>query len=150
MQTEKLEQQLWDYVEGNLSESEMERFDKFLKDNLELKKEHDVIRSIHDGLVLMPLQELDSAFTEKIVASVPKITTSSSRGDFYWLAACFTILIGTAMTLMTFWQSDFSALYQFDLWMVDSSIFRYLIVFIAIPFLFLLDDWLKKRYSRSI
>ncbi len=148
MQTEKLEQQLWDYVEGNLSDAEMKRFDKFLEDNLALKKEYDIVYGIHQSLVDMPLQELDSKFTDKVVAAVPDAVLSSSRRDFYWLATCCVVLLGTAGAMMILPQSDFSSSRWFDLGIVDSSIFRYLIVFAAIPFLFLLDDWLKKRYNR--
>jgi hypothetical protein len=155
-----MEQQIWDYLDGNCSLQESKRIDHLILIDPVYRSLYAELRAFHDQVSIMDLDEPSMGFTRNVmdkIAAGPapvSIRTLVDKRIIYGIAAFFLVSI-LALLALVFVQIDWSKTVtdapQLKLPRVDySSYFNgtYLQVFFVIDLilgLYILDSVMRKR-----
>ncbi len=114
MDTQKnIEERLWDYLNGHLSDKESEDVEKLLHSDSQWQKVHEEIISFEAMVKSTELEEPSMRFSKNVMEEITKLKIAPATKSYinnkiiYSIAAFFLLIIGGSLVYM-FTQLDYS------------------------------------------
>jgi hypothetical protein len=157
-----IEQEIWNYIDGNCTLLQKEKIEEELKNNIEYKKCYLTCKAINEQLIGLELEAPSMSFTRNVMDSVKAdpqsfaLKTKVNAKIVFAIASlfvfAFVFLFSYAISRIDFTAHNFSSNFDFSM-LVKSltnpmSIKIFLFVDVALMLVFL-DSYFRKQYLKK-
>ena len=156
-----IEQQLWDYIDGNLDESQQKAIEKKIETEAEVKTQYEELLKLNLAFEHIDLDEPSMSFTRNVMESVVlqpapvSLKTKVDKRIIYSISGFFILSILTLLSFVlyntTFTMPDFTAYFSTNLnlekFITPTSVYVFLFIDLIIGLVFL-DYVLRKKLIR--
>lgn len=156
-----IEQQLWDYIDGNLDESQQKAIEKKIETDAEVKTQYEELLKLNLAFEHIDLDEPSMSFTRNVMESVVlqpapiSLKTKVDKRIIYSISGFFILsilaLLGFVLYNTTFTMPDFTAYFSTNLnlekFITPTSVYVFLFIDLIIGLVFL-DYMLRKKLIR--
>jgi hypothetical protein len=153
-----IEQQLWDYIDGNLDESQQKSIEKKIETDAEIKAQYEELLKLNLAFESIDLDEPSMSFTRNVMESVAlqsapvSLKTKVDTRIIYSISGFFVLsilaLLGFILYNSTFTMPDFSGYFSttinLEKFITPTSIYVFLFIDLIIGLVFL-DYVLRKK-----
>lgn len=157
-----IEQQLWDYIDGNLDESSKKAIEEKIASDVEVKSQYDDLLKFNLSFEGIDLDEPSMSFTRNVmesVALVPAPVAMKTKVDkkiIYGIGGFFVIslvaLFGYVLYNSNLSMPDFDMNVDFDFkldqYITPTAVYSFLFLDLVIGLIFL-DQFLRKKAVRK-
>ena len=146
MNKEQQEQQIWEYIDGQLSLEQSDNFEQSLSKDSNLNRSYQEILVMHQTMNMLTLPDVSYGFSDKVIQQLDSTQSSSFHVKWILSSTLMLSLLTVVLTLVNKTAhpgiGSLSLLEQKVAFALNTGVFSYLLVFAFIPVLFLLDRYL--------
>jgi len=157
-----IEQQLWDYIDGNLDESAKKAIEEKILSDAEIKSQYDELLKLNLSFESMDLDEPSMSFTRNVMESVALVPaplamkTKVDKNIIYGISGFFVISL-LALFGYVLYHSDLSISsfdlnvnldFNFDQYITSTTVYSFLFADLVIGLIFL-DQFLRKKVAEK-
>ncbi|WP_316843370.1 hypothetical protein [Pedobacter psychrodurus] len=157
-----IEQQLWDYIDGNLDETSKKAIEEKIASDAEIKSQYDDLLKFNSSFEGIDLDEPSMSFTRNVmesVALVPAPVAMKTKVDkkiIYGIGGFFVIslaaLFGYVLYNSNLSMPDFDMNVDFDFkldqYITPTAVYSFLFADLVIGLIFL-DQFLRKKVAEK-
>lgn len=151
MSNNEIEYKLWQYLDEELSEAEIEVINQQLFSDDQLNADFLQIKQLHMELQQLPLSAVSPGFAAQVMTQLAPAKASSFH--IRWIIGMSSIYIFVSMGFLFF--DDFNSFnIPWDLTTIDLGLahinYSYLMVFTLVPILMIFDRWLSRSIREGL
>ncbi|WP_421945658.1 anti-sigma factor family protein [Pedobacter sp.] len=158
-----IEQQLWDYIDGNLTEAEQKDIELKIADNSDIKQQYEDLLSINNTLNELEIDAPSMSFTRNVMESVAlepapvalrtKVDTRIVYGVSLFfllpLLAIFGYVVSTTSFTMPNFSKYFSTNFNIQDYLTPTTVYVFIGVDVILALIFM-DYLLRKNLNQKV
>jgi len=157
-----IEQQLWDYIDGNLDATEAKSIEEKIRTNAEIKLQYEELLSLNIAFGKIELDEPSMSFTRNVIESISlapapvalktKVNTRIIYGIVGFFILSLVALFGYALFNLDFKTTDFdlklNADFNWEKYISPTVLYIFLFADLVIGLIFM-DYLLRKKMTHK-
>ena len=157
-----IEQQLWDYIDGNLNETQRKSIEEKIETDISVKLQYEELLNLNAAFSEMELDEPSMSFTRNVMDSVAlepapvSLKTKVDNRIIYSIGGFFVIslmaLLGYVFYNSTFTMPDFSRYmsvsFEIDKVITPTSLYIFLGIDLVLGLIYI-DYFLRKKLNHN-